>query len=304
MPQLIRIANGCLCRRPQAFDVNTRRPGAGEPAPECTCPCGSGWQAGRYRAGADDRESAGSASHQARRDGQSMHAGRRQDAWSSGDASNHCDRGLPAAACGDRSFFVPRSRSVACFGNRTTPVLRRSDDGPCRAEHGCVARPAVHPRGLRPGRPSHGSLPNRPDATSSTFARGYSQGAGQLRAGPSAQGFRRTNPRPGQAGHAGRCETETCGARKASALPRQRLAGQGAPMMRKIFPARAAGRRPRLPHRFARPPARNVSRALHAPGRTRTGRQRGSPTAVQPTRWWSSSPDGAPSFPPLSPLLS
>lgn len=134
------------------------------------------------------------------------------------------------------------------------------------------ARPSGHPRGLRPCRSSHGSLPDRPDATSSTFAPQPAQGAGQLRSRPAAQGFHRTSPRPERAGQAGRCETETRRAQAGAPVWRQRLAGQGARTMRNIFPTRAARRRARLPGRFGRPPAGNVSRSLHGAGRPRTGR--------------------------------
>lgn len=110
--------------RPQALDVvNKRRPGAGAPVPACTSPCGSDWRAGKRRPGADDRVSTGSASHRARRGGLSTHAGRRQGARSTGDGSNHCDRGLPAAACGDRSFFYPvfEPLLVPATGHRRCP---------------------------------------------------------------------------------------------------------------------------------------------------------------------------------------
>ncbi|QOH38276.1 hypothetical protein C7S14_2431 [Burkholderia cepacia] len=93
----------------RAASVNRRRPGVEVPAPERTYPCESGSRAGKYRPGVDDRQSAGSASHRARRDGLSMHAGRLRERHATGDAQHHCDRGLPAAACGDRSFFYPVS---------------------------------------------------------------------------------------------------------------------------------------------------------------------------------------------------
>ena len=243
-----------------------RRPGAGEPVPACTSPCEPGWRARKRRPGADDRVSAGSASHRARRDGLSTHAGRQQDARSTGDGSNHCDRGLPAAACGDRSsFFYP------VFDPLLVPATgrRRCPDDPmttARAGRNGAMRPAlpIIPADCVLAGPSQALLPNRPDATSSTLAHQPAQGAGQLRTRPSAQGFRRTSPRHERAGHAGRCETETCRARAASAMRRQRLAGQGARTIRKIFPAWAAGCHPHLPRLLARPPARNVSRPLHA----------------------------------------
>lgn len=105
-----------------------------------TCPCGSGWRAGKCRPGADDRQPAGSASRRGRRDGLSRHAGRLQVRRPIGDAPDHCDRGLLAAACGDRSFFYPVFSLCACSGNRTTPAPRRSgDDAPCSPERGCCA---------------------------------------------------------------------------------------------------------------------------------------------------------------------
>ena len=123
----------------RASSVSRRRPGVEVPAPVCTCPCESGSRAGKCRPGADDRQSTGSASHRARRDGLSMHAGRLQERRSTDDAPNHCDRGLPAAACGDRSFFFPY-QSDGCSGNRTRPVPRRSgDDTPCSPERSCRA---------------------------------------------------------------------------------------------------------------------------------------------------------------------
>ncbi len=262
--------------RPQALDVvNTRRSGAGEPVPACTSPCGSGWPAGKRRPGADDRVSAGSASHRARRDGLSTHAGRLPEARSTGDGSNHCDRGSRAAVCGDRrSFFYPVFAALLvratghrrCLDDRTTTVHA--------ARNGTVPRPADHPRGLRPGRTVHGSLPNRPDATSSALAPTPAQGAGQRRAQPAAQGFRRTSVRRERAGQAESCGTETCRARAAPVMRWQRLAGQGARTVRKIFPARIARRHGRLPRGFARPPTRNVSSPLHAAPRARAGRFR------------------------------
>lgn len=123
-----------------ACEFSRRRSGVVIPAPVRTCPFESGLRAGKSRPGADDRESAGSASHRARRDGLSMHAGRLRERRSTGDAPNHCDRGQPAAAFGDRSFFYPRFQSDACSGSRTMPVPRRSgDDAPCSPERGCRA---------------------------------------------------------------------------------------------------------------------------------------------------------------------
>lgn len=225
-------------------------------------------------------------------------------------------RGRPAmgritaiAACRPRRveivhFSTPYSSRCLCRQPDTAgaPTIRRRrpmppGTGPC-----CPS--GRHPRGLRPSRFSNGSLPNRPDVASSTLAPQPVQGARQLRSGPAAQAFHRTSARPGRAGHAGRCETETCRARAASVAWRQRLAGQGARTSRKIFPARAARRRPRLPGLFAQPPAGNVSRPLHAAGRPRTDRPRTLPGRLQPTRWWSASSGGEPSFPPLSPELS
>lgn len=181
-------------------------------------------------------------------------------------------RGRPAmrritaiAACRPRRVaivhFSTPFRSVAWFGNRTTPVLRRSGgDGPCRPERGRVAplRRASPRTASLPASPA--SLPNRPDATSSTLARSHAQGAGQLRARPPAQGFHRTETEPERAECPGSYETETGAAQAASAVRRQCLAGQGARQIRKIFPARARPFRPRLPPGFARAPARNVSR--------------------------------------------
>lgn len=123
----------------RAASVSRRRPGVEVPAPVRTCPCESGSHAGKCRPGADDRQSAGSASHRARRDGLSMHAGRLRERHSTGDAPNRGDRGLLAAVCSDRSFFSPY-QSDACSGNRTKPVPRRSgDDTPCSPERSCRA---------------------------------------------------------------------------------------------------------------------------------------------------------------------
>ena len=113
--------------------------------PGYTCPCGSCWLAGKRRAGADDRESTGSASHRARKDGLSKHAGRPQGARSTGDASNHCDRGLPAAACGDRSFFYPVS--VCCLVRQPddagAPTIRRRRSVPGGTRPCCPAPPCI-----------------------------------------------------------------------------------------------------------------------------------------------------------------
>ncbi len=106
-------------------EFSRRRSGVAIPAPVRTCPFESGLRAGKSRPGADDRESAGSASHRARRDGLSMHAGRLRERRSTGDAPNHCDRGLPAAACGDRSFFYPVFSLVLV---PATGRCRRPDD--------------------------------------------------------------------------------------------------------------------------------------------------------------------------------
>ncbi len=191
-------------------------------------------------------------------------------------------RGRPAmgriiafAACRPRRlaivhhFSTPYSCRCLCrqpdFAG--APTIRRRR--PCRSEPGSAARPAGHPRGPRPCRLLQGSLPNRPDATSSSLAPRSAQGAGQLRMKPAAQGFRRTSSRADRAGHAGSYETETCRARAAAAARRQCLAGQGALTIRKVFPARAARGRPCLPGLFAWLPTGNVSRPLHAAGRAR-----------------------------------
>ncbi len=199
-------------------------------------------------------------------------------------------RVIAIAACRPRRMaivhFSTPFRSDPCFGNRTMPALRRSDDdGPCRAARGRVAAlPPGHPRGLRPCRPSPASLRNRPDATSSTFAWSYSQGAGQLRARPSAQGFHRTGTEPERAARAGSCETETRAARAASAVQRQRIAAQGVRTIRKILPARVSHSGPRLPAGFTRAPTRNVSRPLHGCGHPRAAGRARFAAAIQPTR--------------------
>lgn len=125
-----RHANGC-----RAVLVNRRRSGVAVPAPVCTCPCGPGSRAGKCRPGADDRQPAGSASHRARRDGLSRHAGRPQARRSSGDVPNHGDRGQRTAACDDRSFFypvcclmfVPATGRCRCPGDQATTSRARRD---------------------------------------------------------------------------------------------------------------------------------------------------------------------------------
>lgn len=119
----------------RAVRINRRKPGVAVPAPVCTCPCGSGSRAGKYRPGADDRQPAGSASRRARRDGLSRHAGRPQARRSSGDVPNHGDRGLRTAACDDRSFFypvcclmfVPATGRCRCPGDQATTLRARRD---------------------------------------------------------------------------------------------------------------------------------------------------------------------------------
>lgn len=70
-----------------------------------------------------------------------------------------------------------------------------------------------------------GSLPNRMDRASSTFARPLSQGAGQHRASPSGQGVDPAAWWPERGRKAGSYETETRGARPVPAVSRPCLAG-------------------------------------------------------------------------------
>ena len=200
-------------------------------------------------------------------------------------------------------FSTPSSIRCLCGQPDTAGASTIGNDDPCRTER--VVSPSRRSSPRTASWPAvQGSLPIRPDATSSTFVPGSAQGAGQLRARPVAQGFRRTSVRRDRAGQAESYETETCRARTAAVMRSRHLAGQGARAVRKIFPARAARRDRRLRGGFPRPPTRNVSRALHAARHARAGRLRCCFRDVQPTRWWSASPDGEPSFPPLSPLWS
>uniref|UniRef100_A0A0H2XY12 Uncharacterized protein n=1 Tax=Burkholderia orbicola (strain AU 1054) TaxID=331271 RepID=A0A0H2XY12_BURO1 len=128
-------ATTCDANGRRADRFNRRKPGGAARAPVRTCPCGSGSRAGKCRPGADDRQPAGSASHRARRDGLSRHAGPLQARCSNGDVPNHCDRGLRTAACDDRSFFypvcclmlVPATGRCRCSGDQPTTFRARRD---------------------------------------------------------------------------------------------------------------------------------------------------------------------------------
>ncbi len=209
----------------RADRFNRRKPGGAARAPVRTCPCGSGSRAGKCRPGADDRQPAGSASHRARRDGLSRHAGPLQARCSNGDVPNHCDRGLRAAACDDRSFFypvcclmlVPATGRCRCSGDQSTTFRARRDAA-------AAPRPtAASPRtAFWPVRKAFAAGPE--NLASSTLARLSSQGPGQRGASPAGQGGGRAGWRPERAWHAGSYETETSAQRRAPAPRRQGLA--------------------------------------------------------------------------------
>ncbi|AIO35115.1 hypothetical protein DM39_4310 [Burkholderia cenocepacia] len=256
-------------------------------------------QSEKRRPGADDRQSAGSASYPMRTDGQPVHAGGPQPARPTGDAPGRCDRGQPAAACGDRSFFYPVS--VCCLFRQPVRQGRRPDAPPTtvraagterlRPVPPCLPADCVLARRCRTGRTPRRRL---------AHALIRKERASPARARPHKGSAATNGSRGGQAMrvvanliHAARGRRRRRGGK---ALRRKADA-----RFREYFPAAAKRLRPPLPHEFACSPTRNVSRPLHAPGAAARHDAGAAAPAAQPTRQCPASPGVAPPLSPLSP---